>query len=130
MWLWLQGTNKRMQTELELEFENMGGHLNAYTSREFTVYQAKVFKNDVPKAVEILADIVQNSKVRVCSVCVCVCGVDTWAGSARAARTRPPVVQRVTLMASVWCSSWLRGTSLTTQPSTASAVSSCARWRR
>lgn len=58
-----KGTKNRGQTELELEFENMGGHLNAYTSREFTVYQAKVFKNDVPKAVEILADIVQNSKL-------------------------------------------------------------------
>jgi len=58
-----KGTKSRAQQALELEFENMGGHLNAYTSREFTVYQAKVFKNDLPKAVEILADIVQNSKL-------------------------------------------------------------------
>lgn len=41
----------------------MGGHLNAYTSREQTVYYAKVFKRDVPKAMEILADILQNSKL-------------------------------------------------------------------
>ena len=27
----------------------MGGHLNAYTSREQTCYHAKVFKKDVPK---------------------------------------------------------------------------------
>src|SRR5271155_3299810 len=27
-----QGTNKRTQHQLELEIENMGGHLNAYTS--------------------------------------------------------------------------------------------------
>jgi hypothetical protein len=27
-----QGTNRRSQHELELEIENMGGHLNAYTS--------------------------------------------------------------------------------------------------
>jgi hypothetical protein len=27
-----QGTNKRTQQQLELEIENMGGHLNAYTS--------------------------------------------------------------------------------------------------
>ena len=40
----------------------MGGHLNAYTSREQTVYFAKVFKKDVPKAVELLADILQNSE--------------------------------------------------------------------
>ena len=39
----------------------MGGHLNAYTSREQTVYYAKVLKQDVPKAVEILSDILQNS---------------------------------------------------------------------
>mmetsp|Transcript_35140 Transcript_35140/g.53914 ORF Transcript_35140/g.53914 Transcript_35140/m.53914 type:complete len:366 (-) Transcript_35140:1110-2207(-) len=41
----------------------MGGHLNAYTSREQTVYFAKVFKNDVGRAVEILSDILLNSKL-------------------------------------------------------------------
>lgn len=56
-----KGTKNRTQQQLELEIENMGAHLNAYTSREQTVYYAKVFKNDVPKAVEILADILQNS---------------------------------------------------------------------
>ena len=40
----------------------MGGHLNAYTSREQTVYYAKVFKRDVPKALQVLADILQNSQ--------------------------------------------------------------------
>lgn len=56
-----KGTKNRTQRQLEVEIENMGGHLNAYTSREQTVYYAKVFKNDVPKAVEILSDILQNS---------------------------------------------------------------------
>jgi processing peptidase subunit beta len=41
--------------------ENIGGHLNAYTSREQTVYYAKVFKKDVERAVQILADILQNA---------------------------------------------------------------------
>lgn len=41
----------------------MGGHLNAYTSRENTVYYAKAFNNDVPATVDILADILQNSKL-------------------------------------------------------------------
>jgi len=58
-----KGTNRRTQYQLELEIENMGGHLNAYTSRESTVYYAKSFKDDVGKAVEILADILQNSKL-------------------------------------------------------------------
>lgn len=56
-----KGTKTRTQQQLEEEIENMGGHLNAYTSREQTVYYARVFKSDVPKAVEILADILQNS---------------------------------------------------------------------
>ena len=41
----------------------MGGHLNAYTSRENTVYYAKAFNNDVPATVDILADILQHSKL-------------------------------------------------------------------
>jgi hypothetical protein len=47
--------------ELEEEIENMGGHLNAYTSREQTTYYAKVMDKDVNKALDILADILQNS---------------------------------------------------------------------
>jgi processing peptidase subunit beta len=39
----------------------MGGQLNAYTSREHTVFYARVFKDDVPKAIDILADVIQNS---------------------------------------------------------------------
>ncbi|KAF2017589.1 mitochondrial-processing peptidase-like protein subunit beta [Aaosphaeria arxii CBS 175.79] len=58
-----KGTQKRTQQQLELEIENMGGHLNAYTSRENTVYYAKAFNSDVPATVDILADILQNSKL-------------------------------------------------------------------
>src|SRR5256885_1419860 len=39
----------------------MGAHLNAYTSREQTVYYAKCLSRDLPRAVEILADIILNS---------------------------------------------------------------------
>jgi len=56
-----KGTKSRGQTDLELEVENMGAHLNAYTSREQTVYYAKCFQKDLPKAVDILSDIIQNS---------------------------------------------------------------------
>ena len=58
-----KGTERRTQRDLEIEIENMGGHLNAYTSREQTVYYAKVFKDDTPRAMEILSDILQNSKL-------------------------------------------------------------------
>lgn len=57
-----KGTAKRTQTQLELEVENMGAHLNAYTSREQTVFYAKCLGSDLGNAVEILADILQNSK--------------------------------------------------------------------
>lgn len=44
-----KGTKKRSQLDLELEIENMGAHLNAYTSREQTVYYAKAFAKDLPR---------------------------------------------------------------------------------
>ncbi|ORX89919.1 mitochondrial processing peptidase beta subunit [Basidiobolus meristosporus CBS 931.73] len=56
-----KGTKRRTQRELEVMIENMGGHLNAYTSREQTVYYAKTFKSDLPAAVDILSDILLNS---------------------------------------------------------------------
>lgn len=58
-----KGTNRRTQHALELEVENMGAHLNAYTSREQTVYYAKSFKKDVGNSVGIISDILQNSKL-------------------------------------------------------------------
>jgi processing peptidase subunit beta len=58
-----KGTQRRTQYMLEVEIENMGGHLNAYTSREQTVYFAKVFEKDVPRAMDILADILLNSNL-------------------------------------------------------------------
>ncbi|PSN52564.1 Mitochondrial-processing peptidase subunit beta [Blattella germanica] len=58
-----KGTAKRSQVDLELEVENMGAHLNAYTSREQTVFYAKCLARDVPRSIEILADIIQNSKL-------------------------------------------------------------------
>merc|ERR1719357_1987405 len=56
-----KGTAKRTQTGLELEVENMGAHLNAYTSREQTVFYAKCLAGDLENAVEILSDILTNS---------------------------------------------------------------------
>ena len=49
--------------DLEVEIENMGGALNAYTGREQTCYYAKVMKRDAGKAVGILSDILLNSRL-------------------------------------------------------------------
>jgi mitochondrial-processing peptidase subunit beta len=58
-----KGTKNRSQTELELEVEDCGSHLNAYTSRENTVYYAKTLKDDIPRSVNILSDILTRSKL-------------------------------------------------------------------
>lgn len=46
---------------MELDVENMGGQLNAYTSRENTSYTLNAFKHNVPEALEILGDMLLNS---------------------------------------------------------------------
>lgn len=57
-----KGTKNRTQDQLEREIENMGAHLNAYTSREHTVYFIKCLSGDIPQNIDILADILTNSK--------------------------------------------------------------------
>ena len=39
-----KGTKKRSATQIAEEFEGIGGSINAYTSREKTVYYVKVLK--------------------------------------------------------------------------------------
>jgi predicted Zn-dependent peptidase len=56
-----KGTERRSARVIAEEIEAVGGQLNAYTSRESTAYYAKVLKEDLPLAVDILADIVQHS---------------------------------------------------------------------
>ncbi|XP_023376330.1 cytochrome b-c1 complex subunit 1, mitochondrial [Pteropus vampyrus] len=55
-----KGTKNRPGSALEKEVETMGAHLNAYSTREHTAYYIKALSKDLPKAVELLADIVQN----------------------------------------------------------------------
>lgn len=56
-----KGTEKRTARQIAEEFEGIGGRINAYTSKERTVYYAKVLKKHAEFAVEFLADILQNS---------------------------------------------------------------------
>lgn len=56
-----KGTERRDARAIAEAIENVGGHLNAYTSRENTAYYAKVLKEDVALGVDILADILQHS---------------------------------------------------------------------
>lgn len=56
-----KGTERRSAQAIVEEIEDVGGHLNAYTGRENTAYFAKVLADDLPLAVDIIADILQNS---------------------------------------------------------------------
>jgi predicted Zn-dependent peptidase len=56
-----KGTKTRSAEKIAEEFDMIGGYFNAYTSREQTVYYSKVLNENFDKAIEILADILQNS---------------------------------------------------------------------
>ena len=55
-----KGTARRSAQAIAEEIEDVGGYLNAYTSRERTAYYARVLEEDVPLAVDLLADILRN----------------------------------------------------------------------
>jgi predicted Zn-dependent peptidase len=56
-----KGTPRRTALEVNLDFDRIGASYNAYTSEENTVYYAAVLPEYLPKAVDILADILRPS---------------------------------------------------------------------
>lgn len=56
-----KGTETRSAKQIAEEVEAVGGDINAYTSMETTAYHLRILKNDLPLAVDILSDILQNS---------------------------------------------------------------------
>ncbi|MDJ0628607.1 MAG: pitrilysin family protein [Rhodobacter sp.] len=55
-----KGTRRRTALQIAEEIEDVGGYINAYTSREMTAYYARVLEDDVPLAMDVIADIVLN----------------------------------------------------------------------
>ncbi len=55
-----KGTERRSAQDIAEEMDNVGGQLNAYTSRDHTAYFSKVLKEDTQLAVDILSDILLN----------------------------------------------------------------------
>ena len=56
-----KGTKTRTARAIAEEFDAIGGQFNAYTSKERTVYYAKVLSENTSTALDIIADIIQNS---------------------------------------------------------------------
>lgn len=55
-----KGTKRRTPRQIAEEIEDVGGYINAYTSREVTAYYARVLQADVPLALDVISDIVLN----------------------------------------------------------------------
>ena len=56
-----KGTARRTARAIAEEIEAVGGHINAYTSRENTAFYAKVLKEDVGLAVDLVSDIMMHA---------------------------------------------------------------------
>ena len=59
-----KGTKRRTALQIAEEIEDVGGYINAYTSREMTAYYARVLSGDVVMALDVIADIVLNPVFR------------------------------------------------------------------
>ena len=55
-----KGTRRRSALQIAEAIEDVGGYINAYTSREVTAYYARVLAADVPLALDVIADILLN----------------------------------------------------------------------
>jgi predicted Zn-dependent peptidase len=55
-----KGTKRRTALQIAEEIEDVGGYINAYTSREMTAYYARVLQDDVALALDVIGDIVLN----------------------------------------------------------------------
>jgi predicted Zn-dependent peptidase len=59
--MFFKGTTTRNAREIAESFDSIGGQVNAFTSKEYTCYYAKVMDNHASYALEILADMFFNS---------------------------------------------------------------------
>jgi predicted Zn-dependent peptidase len=59
-----KGTERRTAQEIALALEARGGSLDAYTSRDTTAYQARVLDAELPRAIDVLTDLVRRPTLR------------------------------------------------------------------
>ena len=53
-----KGTERRSARQIAEEIENLGGYINAYTSKDVTAYVVRVLEDDVMTALDVISDIV------------------------------------------------------------------------
>ena len=62
--LFFKGTSSRTARQITEAIESKGGHLNAFTAREYTCVYARTLDEHVATGIEILADVIKNSTFR------------------------------------------------------------------
>ncbi len=60
--MFFKGTKNRTARQLAESLEAVGGQLNAFTTKEFTCYYAKVLDEDISLAINVLSDMFFNSR--------------------------------------------------------------------
>ncbi|MGL5693464.1 MAG: M16 family metallopeptidase, partial [Peptostreptococcaceae bacterium] len=63
-----KGTQKRSSKEIASEIDNLGGQINAFTSKECTCYYIKVLDEHVDIGLDVLSDMLLNSKFSECDI--------------------------------------------------------------
>ncbi len=66
--LLFKGTHKRTALQISSEIEAVGGETNAFTTKEYTCYYARVLDADLPLAVDVLCDAVADSIIEPADV--------------------------------------------------------------
>ena len=61
--LLFKGTPSRSAKDIADAFDAVGGDVNAFTGKEYTCYYARVLDDDLPMAVDVLADMIRNSNI-------------------------------------------------------------------
>ncbi len=62
--LLFKGTHTRSALEISASIEAVGGDLNAFTTKEYTCYYARVLDEDLPLAVDVVCDVVTDALIR------------------------------------------------------------------
>lgn len=62
--LLFKGTHRRSALEISASIEAVGGDLNAFTTKEYTCYYARVLDADLPLAIDVVCDVVTDALVR------------------------------------------------------------------
>ena len=61
--LLFKGTKRRSAKDIANEFDAVGGDVNAFTGKEYTCYYSRVIAEDLPMALDVLSDMILNSKI-------------------------------------------------------------------